>query len=110
VNGLKPAVRSLDAVTLLLGFRQQFLSLCIWSTWASYLFDVVERMLRNVRHTRVGMLPHDALLGLHFARQQLDERALARAICLRSPRLGHQQSQSLLNIICLDTGWFTEHI
>ena len=82
---IKPAVHFLAAVNALL----RYLGVNLCSTidtkhmCRAHLFNVVERMLRDVRHARVGVLPHDALLGLHLTRQQLDQRALARAICLQ---------------------------
>ena len=51
-----------------------------------YLLDVVEGVLGDVGHPRVGVLPHDALLGLHLAGQQLDQRRLARAVGLQQAK------------------------
>ena len=44
------------------------------------LLDVVERVLRDVPNSRIGMLPHGTGSRLDLAREALDQGGLARAV------------------------------
>ena len=44
------------------------------------LLDVVERVLRDVPNSRIGMLPHGTGSGLDLARQTFDQCGFARAV------------------------------